>query len=157
MIASQPPAPPSLSQIEQHLRGLYAEWEQVLYPNGRLAGAASLEVRGENGHSGYDPAKDLIIIHVPELNQEDYEGRLGTKDIQPNKNVRPIGETEVLHEMLHEIQFKELTEPTPEGTRLYQKHGPYFSGPGHDEKFFSAIVDAAGLLNLAPDDLLGEL
>ena len=146
-----------IAKIQDHLNKLYCEWEKILYPAGRKTYSAKIIVKLGCKTSGYYKSKDLIVLYIPDGNIEEYEDRIGNLDTHSGIRDRPVGETELLHEMLHEMQYKELTKTSKEGKELYQKYQTRFSGPGHDDKFFSAVVEAAKLLGHDPNWFVEQL
>jgi len=102
-----------------------------------------LEINGV-GDSGYSDKGNKIIFRIPDGNLEDFHKK--------NFSLYPyLWETELLHEMLHEYQFKILTKPSLEGVQLFNKYQVNestpkhfnnvsgFSGNGHNELFYTAI------------------
>ena len=67
-------------------------------------------------------------------------------------NIPTLWERELLHEMLHEYQYKILVEPSQEGIDLFNNYQvdertarlhngtSGFGGPGHNELFYTAIA-----------------
>jgi len=70
---------------------------------------------------------------------------------------KPVWKTELLHEAIHEYQFKCVSEATTEGIAFMKSLKGNFSGPGHDEKFYSAICDCAKKLGCDPQTLLNSI
>lgn len=102
-----------------------------------------LEINGI-GHSGYSHNENKIIFRIPDGNLEDFN--------KVNYSRYPLlWETELLHEMLHEYQFKVLSKASSDGIRLFNTYQidestpklsngvSGFSGKGHNELFYSAI------------------
>lgn len=148
---------PEITNIQDHFNKLYIEWEKILYPKGRKTKSAAIKVILGCKTSGFCISKNLILIYIPDGNIEDFKDRIGIFDTHSGKWERPINETELLHEMVHEMQYKELTEASVEGKELYSKNRSKFSGYGHDELFFSAVVEAAKRLGLDPELFIEEL
>ncbi len=146
-----------IDRIRDHLNNLYDEWEKILYPDGRKTDSAEIKVSIGCKTSGYYVSNNLICIYIPDGNLEDFKARIGTLNTHSGKWNRPVNETELLHEMLHEMQYKELTKTSEEGKELFKKHQHRFSGPGHDDKFFSAVVEAALLLGHDPEWFVQQL
>jgi hypothetical protein len=97
------------------------------------------------------------MIFVPADNRADYAGRAFDGNVRPNRIARPVGETELLHEMMHEMQFSELSEPSPEGVALLRTARRNFAGPNHDELFYTAIARFANAIGMEPQRVADEL
>jgi hypothetical protein len=69
----------------------------------------------------------------------------------------PIWKREMLHEVMHEFQYKCIAEPTDEGRELRRKTKRVFSGAGHDDRFYTAIVDCAKKMGLRPEILEAQI
>lgn len=69
----------------------------------------------------------------------------------------PVWKTELLHEIIHEYQFKCVPVPTEAGIQLMRNWRGNFSGPGHDEKFYTAICECAVKLGWSPETLLQNI
>ena len=115
----------------------YAEFSNI--PKAEII----LEINGV-GDSGYANKENKIIFRIPNGNLEDFH--------KVNFSLYPyLWETELLHEMLHEYQFKILTEPSSEGLQLFNRYQVNettpkhfngisgFSGNGHNELFYTSI------------------
>ena len=146
-----------IHKIQDHFNKIYSEWEKILYPKGRKSESATLKVTLGCSTSVYHISKNQIIIYILDGDIEEYEDRIGTIDIKPGLRERTVGETELLHEMLHEMQFKELTKASVEGEKLYEEYKFKFFGSGHDAMFFSAVVEAAKLFGYDCRWLLNQL
>lgn len=71
----------------------------------------------------------------------------------PASGQPPGWETELLHELVHEHQFKLVTNPTAEGREMYDKELNRFSGRNHDERFYTAICSCARRLGVSPQEM----
>lgn len=149
--------PITIDDVKAHLALQYDEWERKLYPSGRLHSRATLTVDLGDGTSGYDFKRDVIVIFVAEWNLDDFVSRLGHPFSGANRIMLPVNETELLHEMLHEQQFKDGPEISAAGHALYEKFKNYFSGQGHDEVFFTVIAAASGAFGMTPEQLVQNL
>jgi hypothetical protein len=90
--------------------------------------------------SRYDiPPGDTIHIFVTLESLGDIEA-LGPS---PASGQSPVWETELLHELVHEHQFKLIRAASDEGRVLMRKDARGFPGPGHDELFYTAICACA--------------
>jgi len=70
---------------------------------------------------------------------------------------KPVWKTELLHEIIHEYQFNCVPVATEAGIQLMKSLCGNFSGPGHDEKFYTAICECADKLGLTPETLLKNI
>ncbi len=84
------------------------------------------------------------------------DGNLDDEDILDDSGW-PIWKIQLVHEMLHEYQFKAVRLPSPQGVALQRRFGGSFSGKGHDEKFFTAVAEKANYFDMTPEDLIGRL
>jgi hypothetical protein len=152
------PSSPSIEEIAKHLQLQYDAWAQLIYPNGRRSPSATLVVQCGEHSSGYHITTHRILIYVPCENRNDFGDRLNVIDLTPDKVRRPVSETELLHEMVHEMQYKELLGPTDSGRALFARFGPLaFSGPGHDESFYCAVQSIAEVLGMDAAQLVREI
>ena len=62
----------------------------------------------------------------------------------------------MLHEMLHEYQFKVLKQPTEAGEQLFKTSKKRFPGEGHDAVFYTAIAVWAPEFGLSPESFAQE-
>jgi hypothetical protein len=65
----------------------------------------------------------------------------------------PVWESELIHELVHEHQHKLIQTASDEGRSLMAGDKTGFPGPGHDERFYTAICVCARRLNLDPGEL----
>ena len=144
-------------KIIAHLEAQYKAWDLCLYPSGRICRKGSIDIRDGCGTSGYNHKMDRIVIFVPSGNTEDLERRHGKVCIIPDCSKLEANEIELLHEMIHEMQYKELQGTTLKGRDLHKKYKTRFAGPGHDEAFFTAIARAAEALKVTPDELIKNI
>ena len=88
--------------------------------------------------------------------------RDGRQELLNNDGLIPIATDswptwyrELVHEMLHEYQFRALNQQaTPEGAELHTAHHQRFPGPGHNAVFFTAIARWAHYFDLMPEQLV---
>ena len=64
---------------------------------------------------------------------------------------------QLLHEMMHEYQFKVVKEPSVAGELLFATTRARFAGPGHDARFYTAIATLASHFELTPEAFAQEL
>jgi hypothetical protein len=150
-------SPATILDVSRHLRQLYSAWEAVLYPNGRLSQPARLKTQIGEGATGYRKDAHEIVLFLAEDNLSDYDNRLGVIELKPSWATRPVAETELLHEMLHEMQFTERTTATSEGQALLSRQKWLSADDHHDAVWYSVIAYAAPLLGLTDDELVKQL
>jgi hypothetical protein len=143
--------------IVSHFSAQYIAWERMLYPTGRKSAAATIDVREGLGESGYDTVEDSIVIFVAEGDVDDLEARAAEIRTAPDKWNLHVNEIELLHEMVHEMQFKELAGPSADGIALHATTTNHFAGPGHDETFYTAVIEVARQLRVTAAHLLQSL
>ncbi len=110
----------------------------------------------EVGNPGY--RKDANEIHIY-LNQSDLEDMDNEADGRGGWNGRCGFHTWkacLIHEMLHEFRYKGLKVSSEDGRRLMRTHDMPFDGDGHDELFYTAVVQKAEYFGVAPEDLLHD-
>lgn len=116
------------------------------------------------GTSGYCATPDQIHFFLEpnsyDLDDLDEAYRAGVPAMDGNPNNWRLWEQEVVHELIHEYQEKVVrTVVTAEGRSLdkaipaHQRH----SGCGHDEVFYTAVVEVAKRLNMSPQVLAEHL
>jgi hypothetical protein len=131
--------------IQKTYAAIWREW----YTNHPACLPAVVTVDLKCTDAGYSHKLNRIIISLGDGNLDDY-------DIL-DASTWNIWKYQLIHEMLHEYQFKALTEPSEAGSALYNSHPRRFWGPGHDELFFSAICDRAPYFNFTPKELLDRI
>jgi hypothetical protein len=89
----------------------------------------------------------LIVLFLPDGNLFDAD----ILDVQE----WPIWKRELVHEMLHEYQNKVIKKASNIGSVL--KSRSCFLGPGHDDKFYSAVAEKAKYFNFTPEDFFKML
>jgi len=141
-------------KILNHLQAQYDVWSKMIYPPGRPFPPSRLDVRFEVGTSGYVKSKHKIVLYIPPGNIEDFDKRVGQVIKRLDRWILCGGEIELLHEMMHERQYKEQPRVSDDVRCLYKNYADQFSGPGHDEEFFSAIVASTPSLGISPVDLI---
>ena len=108
---------------------------------------ARLVVELSSADACYSREEDTIWVRLGEGNLTD------TDNLDP---VRwPIWRVQLIHEMLHEFQYKVVgAAVSAAGRNLCQQHQDKFFGPGHDEAFFTAIAKVAPCFQLTPEQLI---
>lgn len=147
----------TLAQIETILATEYNRIWNDWYPSDGTVNKATLQIEVGDSASFYRRSQDCINIYVPECNFSDFEQIIDGRKYACSKMGWYINQAELVHEMLHEYQFKMIKAPSEEGKALLAKKGRTFDGEGHDEKFFSAIVEKSSYFKLTPEELLADL
>lgn len=120
---------------------------------------AKLVIEKKCESSGYKKDEDTIYLFFPEVNLEEI---LTDEQCICDYTVNILGwnlwRRELVHEMLHEYQYKIiLNNISIEGRNLYKQFGQYFSGAGHGPDFFTAISIQAKYFSLTPETLIHNL
>lgn len=139
--------------IEDTYREIFEQWYGGL--NIEMA-ELEIEFLDIPNSCGYSNERNTIFLSLPtnEITQIDNESIF---------NLRFHWEdwySDLVHEMLHEYQFKVIKTSTPQGEKLLNtvnKALLNFDGPGHDEVFYSAIFDRADFFELAPIDVVKRI
>jgi hypothetical protein len=142
-------------QIEAQdcFRNLWAQW----YAGHSVSRPASLVVAIDDAAAaGYSPSSDLIYLPVCSGDVEEYDRFAAVPDFSEEDRWR-IWKQALVHEMLHEYQYKVAPTPTSEGRALLASHRRKFDGPGHDEVFYTVITEKAVCFNLSPEELRDRL
>jgi hypothetical protein len=104
--------------------------------------------------SRYEISTDTIHIVVP----LESIGDLSVLGPSATSGQSPVWETELIHELVHEHQFKLITTASEEGRALMASDKKGFPGPGHGELFYTAVCACAQRLGgLSPRDLLDRI
>jgi hypothetical protein len=110
--------------------------------------------------SGYRPLTDELWLNLPEWNVADASEDVATHhDAPPPSGIGwPAWKRELVHELLHEYQYKVVCRQTsPEGTAFEANHPGFFHGAGHEADFFTAIVEKASYFGVSPEILILNL
>jgi hypothetical protein len=140
-----------------NIKKKYKELYDIIYPNKCVPPAKILVLIDETEFdSGYCKGCNTIFLSQGSGNIPESEFETTMIDIWPS------WETELIHEMIHQYQQKVEFDATPEGIKLYEhfqessvkakttNEGIGFFGNGHDERFYTAIVKFAEVMNLTP-------
>lgn len=144
-------------KCEARLTAQYRGWESLLYPKGRTVTPALLKVEFTDEDSRYAIAENVIVISVGEWNAEELLARDGDLILIPDRIKLLEPEIALLHEMMHERQYKHTHGATCAGRALMEAHQPKFPGPGHDEVFYTAVAESAPCLGVEPEQLLANI
>jgi hypothetical protein len=107
---------------------------------------ADLVIELSDNAAGYSFSKDTIWNPL-------LEGNLDDCDVL-DANAWPVWKIQLIHEMLHEFQFKAVTSSSPAGIALCSAYQKTFWGQNHDDRFFTAIERHAGYFNMTPEQLI---
>ena len=113
---------------------------------------STLEVRLGACSSGYLKSSDTILIYVA-------SGNINNRDVEDAEGW-PLWKCELIHEMLHEYQYKMVTAPSEPGTQLWLKYKDSFQsfpGKGHGADFYTAMVSVSSLMGVSPEQLFDKL
>ena len=143
--------------IQQTYKTIHDHWYAGLRDMRPAIVRVTLEVRG---NSGYVRDDDTIYIRL-------FDGNLSLSNVlDPESKDWPDWKPDLVHEMLHEYQYKVPMSPSPEGIRmfeLYQRdeqtpkianHISGFSGPGHDASFYTALAKWSHHFGYTPEELM---
>jgi hypothetical protein len=147
----------SLQESQQLLQREYDHiWSDWYAKHGGIK-PATLKIHFADGTSGYIHPSNLLAIFISEENIPEIDRQLRGEKHWSGKLKWFVHQAELVHEMLHEYQFKILVEPNPEGRALFAKYRNKFSGPNHNELFFTAIAEKAAYFRVLADELVSEL
>jgi len=118
---------------------------------------ATLELHFESGETGFDQSTKILHLRYENGDVADaLSDANGTLNRYIKKGWSSL-RRDVIHETLHEYQYRVLKTESPEGRRLFDTRPASFSGPGHDVMFYSAIAKWASCFGLSPEELLQDL
>ena len=145
------------AQAASHVRDEYHRiWNDWFGP-GPPATPAQLDIRAGDGSTGYSYNENRLVVCICDGNLDDF-------DLWPGGQRSPVSylgwyvnQRELVHELLQEYQNKRISSASDEGRRLYERYGHTFLGPGHDERFFSAIAETAGYFGVSAEERMAEL
>jgi len=110
---------------------------------------ATVEVPLSDSGSGYSREEHRLINPVGQGSLDDY-------DILHDHGW-PIWKVQLVHEMLHEWQYKKPCQPAEAAVALHAKYKNKFWGPGHGPDFFQAIVEKAHYFCMNPEELVWRI
>lgn len=134
----------SVDHYKQVIEKKYNEIFEVWYRNNSQVPKAEIVLEISGADSGYSDLENKIYVRL-------LEGNLGDFKKTNYLLIPKLWETHLLHEMLHEYQFKVLKESSSEGSELFinyqidecrgKLHNGVlgFKGAGHNELFYTAI------------------
>lgn len=142
--------PASIDQVAALVQAMYERIWTDWYQDLPGAEKATVKTYLADDSAGFSRSKNLLLNPICEGNLED-------RDIlQPEG--WPIWKIQLVHEMLHEWQFKKPCIPTPAAVALHQQClRRNFSGDGHGPDFFQAIIEKAPYFNMTPLELFQRI
>lgn len=147
-----------IQQARKLIKNEYTKLWKDWYTNHHVV-PANLLLEQIAASSGYKKDEDTIYIFLPEINLIEI---INEEEILHDYSVTHLGwnvwRRDLIHEMLHEYQYKVICENVSEiGIELHKKYGRQFSGEGHDPAFFTAISIQAKYFSLSPETLIQNL
>jgi hypothetical protein len=139
----------TLEQARDEISRCYEELRSKCFRDCDQAAVAKLQVVEGDFASGYSHSENQITIYL-------CDGDLAIWDL-PRFGMPPPWRVTLLHEIVHEYQSKVVTDPSEEGVSLMTRHPNYFDGRGHDERFYTAIVEIAPAFELSADQFLESI
>lgn len=129
---------------ECQAKGLRADWSFAIAYNAALQAATAALAA-----AGYRASRDAHHYRV-------------FQSLEYTIKADPIGwpawKRELVHELLHEYQYKVVAgNASVMGKALEKKHCHCFDGPGHDAHFFTAIAEKASYFGMSPETLIMNL
>ncbi len=107
----------------------------------------------------YNHEKDQHHITLGEFDVDELMGKTDAAFQRPNDSTDwPKWKQELVHEMLHEYQYKALNrDESNTGKQLFDAHHSKFVGQGHGPDYFTAIERVAPLFDLSPEQLIEQI
>ena len=131
--------------VESTYGRIWADW----YTGYTDQTKARLDFRLGEFPGGYIHSRNAILCSIGAGNLDDSDV------LQPEE--WPIWKVELVHEMLHEYQYKVVKAPSHLARQFAEKFGHRFQGKGHDESFFTAICEKAPYFGMSPEELAAHL
>ena len=140
------------TEAEDFYNSTWRDWYQ-----GRDCRIATLECAvNDEADARYSPSKDLIYLPLCSGDIEDYD-KLPADDSFCEYEKWRVWKQALVHEMLHEYQYKAVCGSSEEGGRLYNQYKNAFLGNGHDELFFTALAEKAAYFKMTSEELIAKL
>jgi hypothetical protein len=133
-------------EVAQLIRSLHRSIAAKWYAERPQYQIATLKFDMNSTQDAYGRWTNEIIVSIGDANLDD-------SDIL-NSEAWPVWKRSLVHEMLHEFDRKEIVEANEEGRALYKKYRNRWGGPGHDERFYTAIASRAPYFGLSADQLV---
>lgn len=139
--------------VQKEYDRLWKSW----FPGNSPIQPATIDVRIGDCSAGYSRIANRILICVAEGNFGDIERHIQGQSYVLSKVGWYVHQTELVHETIHEYADKVIQSPSVAGKTLYSRFKNHFAGPGHDEKFFTAVAEKAAFFGLTPEEFIREL
>jgi hypothetical protein len=139
---------------EKHIREFYEQtWRDWYGVHGHPKPAKLIFHWDESGTTHYRKSTDEIHLSSDDGDCENIAAELaGQRWSYAAKLGWYAWKTFLVHEMLHEYQYKVVLNPTPAGESLLGQFAKRnFEGAGHDAVFYSAIADRATYFGVTPE------
>lgn len=127
------------------------------YPHLRPARLVLVWEDESEGTPGYWKKKDELYVYLGEQDAEEIEKEKAGQRYRLGHLGWYIWKVNLVHEMLHEYQFKALKEATPAGRALRASVKHNFEGQGHDDLFYTAVAEKASYFGVTPEQLLSDM
>lgn len=141
------------------LESEYLQMWQVWYSDSDCETPAKICFEPNSSWSIYSHKEHEHRINLGERDVDELLGK-GEPEFQRAANSPdwPKWKQELVHEMLHEYQYKAIgQQATCDGQQLYDLHNAKFVGQGHGPDYFTAIHKIAQLLNISPEELIKQI
>lgn len=147
------------SDAEKKLKTIYRTlWDNWYSDRNDLTPAAlileKVDEKSFDINSLYEIKEDRIRLRLPEVN-------LGEMLMVDSDHLSftipdwPTWQRELIHEMLHEYQYKVVKgKISEEGQALYERFSRSFPDGGHEADFFTALANRASVLGIQPEQLI---
>jgi hypothetical protein len=139
---------PTIQEVAKITQKIYDQIWNDWYSEIPLATKARVETVLSNDAAGYIHSENRIYNPICD-GDLDYPGALHQE--------WPIWQVQLVHEMLHEWQFKKPCIPTAAAESLFQMAHKRFAGQGHGPDFYQAIVEKAEYFQMSPDALISRI
>ncbi len=131
--------------IREYMTSVYQTLWNDWYAGIEDAEPAQLDIRFQDGTDGYDNVEHKHYFFVSDGNRpEIIDDRDNNFDLRSKPATWHNWYIVMVHEMIHEYQFKVLNdETTLAGQNLHDNAHKNFTGPGHGSGFYTAIANRA--------------
>jgi hypothetical protein len=147
-----------LEDLYKEVKTKYIELHSILFPDGKKPSELKIHILKQdeidqnipdlvsNYKQTLSPEIGLITIVIAEA---DFKHGFKLK-YNPITGDNPIWERDLLHEIIHEYQYKVLSIYSKEGINFMKNTNSNFCGYGHDAVFYTSLIECAKLLNIDP-------
>jgi hypothetical protein len=119
---------------------------------------ASLSIKISEADSGYEINTDTIHINIWEgdfcdiVDRNQLQIEEDFSEMKPHE--WPVWFPDLIHEMIHEYQFKVKPEPSQSGQILYNNYNRLYPSKGHGIDFFTVFEIVSQSLNMSAEELV---